>query len=1027
MISKSHLIAGFVVIVILAGLFIAVVPGFASGGDDYQQFTLPYAEGQMIIQLLPESTEKDLEAVNRKYGGKILRKLPVPNTYLVKVPSVSTPSASGVKGYARRPLSYYMDKYASRLKIKSISPEYRPVLFAEPNDPRYRAGDMWGLIMIGMPRAWDIQKGSSAITVAVLDNGCSPNHPDLASRLVPGWDTADNDPDTSPSPTDSGAGHGTHVAGTIAAVTDNGIGVAGVCWSGVRVMPIKVFKDIPTENDSGTTAVIDGLDYAMNRGAQVVNMSLGWPGGYRPSDALWDKIKELNSRGIIIVCAAGNEYRGPVSYPAAYPECIAVSALGPTGSLAPYSNVGSQIDISAPGGDMSLGVRGGIISTYWTPPNNNTYEFLQGTSMASPHVAGAAALLLSAGIHPSEVKTRLFESATPAGTTSPPNIEYGWGILNVAKAFSGEIKILKPEPAEEVETSTPTFSISVKRVDLDSINVYVDFVDLDDDGKPDIGVDETPVINVSNYLEYYDSDAKTISFTWPIGGRDPLTPGKHKIYVSAYSGVGSEVVTEASAVFFVKPRIQSAGWRMFSLPYEIDSEVTPESLFGSTGFLLARYVPAFGRYATYPAQTSSSEDPSPLPSIFASFDPPDAMVRPHRETFPTPPRGIGYWLYLTNEKSVLLPGTADLTKGYDIDIHTGWNMVGNPFPFRVDWNNVIVRYQGRTATLAEAVSRQWISGTIFRYGINGYISQTAPAGVIVPWEAFWIRARGDTATYGAITLTIPPIPSQAPVPGSLATRSFASLSSATTTSVNKGWKVNIIASTSSAVDNRGAIGQQVGASNKFGSEDIESPPLAPEGVDLYFPHSDWGSNSGAYDEDIRAWSLSNLPSWHMCVTSARPYETVTLTWQNLEQLPAGYSLILTDELTGETLTLSPFNRYTYTSAEAYKPRQFTIKLAKRFGQPFTIKNAYAFRQAFSIAISYNLTNDAAVSAVIRDQAGKVVRKLPSISQKVGKNTLFWNLRLDNGKNAPKGSYAITIEGRNAFGETAYAACGVTIK
>jgi subtilisin family serine protease len=251
-----------------------------------------------------------------------------------------------------------------------------------PNDPRY--GELWGLNQasdadIDGPEAWDLTTGSSAVTVAIVDTGVAYDHPDLAPNMLPGYDFVDNDGD----PRDEN-GHGTHVAGTIGAAGNNGIGVTGVNWD-VGLMPVRVLD----ADGGGTNAeVTNGFAYAAANGARVVNASLGG-GGY--SQAMKDTI-DLHPNTLYVV-AAGNGGADEVgdnnditpTYPCNYTSVnvVCVAATMQADALATFSNYGAaSVDLAAPGTDILSAIPEG-------------YDTFDGTSMATPHVAGVAALILS--------------------------------------------------------------------------------------------------------------------------------------------------------------------------------------------------------------------------------------------------------------------------------------------------------------------------------------------------------------------------------------------------------------------------------------------------------------------------------------------------------------------------------------------------------------------------------------------------------------------------------------------------------
>jgi len=281
-----------------------------------------------------------------------------------------------------------------------------------PNDTSY--GLQWGPQKIQAPAAWDVTTGTSDVLIAIVDTGVDLAHPDLNDKIVPGWDFIGEDPYAQ-----DDHGHGSHVAGIAAAETDNDRGVAGVSW-GARIMPIKVLDE---NGDGYYSDVARGVRYACNHGAQIINLSLG---GSNPSSTLEDAVERVYQNGCLIVAAAGNDANS-VDYPARYPEVMAVAATNQSDSRASFSDYGPQIDVAAPGVD--------IYSTVWTPPNNHTYGWKQGTSMAAPFVAGEAALIWS--LCPQftnvEVWSIIESTATDRGAAGWDKY-YGWGRIDAAEA-----------------------------------------------------------------------------------------------------------------------------------------------------------------------------------------------------------------------------------------------------------------------------------------------------------------------------------------------------------------------------------------------------------------------------------------------------------------------------------------------------------------------------------------------------------------------------------------------------------------
>ena len=303
-----------------------------------------------------------------------------------------------------------------------------------PNDPEYRL--QWHLRMIGMEEAWARTRGKGAI-VAVIDTGVGAESnngwiqgSDFAqTEFVKGYNFGENKHD---SPDDEG--HGTHVSGTIAESTNNGILGAGVAPE-AKLMPLRVAD---SKGNMRLSAVVDALHYAADHKANVANMSLGGPAG---SPVIEKAVEYAYRKNVTLICAAGNEGKEGVSYPGRYKECIAVSAVAPGGMMATYSTWGKEVDVAGPGGDPRQGGKAAMVwqntfmqrEGFFGPygPRMDTFYPLVGTSMASPHVAGVAALLVSLGMtDPKEIREQLRKTAKPYS----PADHYGAGILDAAKA-----------------------------------------------------------------------------------------------------------------------------------------------------------------------------------------------------------------------------------------------------------------------------------------------------------------------------------------------------------------------------------------------------------------------------------------------------------------------------------------------------------------------------------------------------------------------------------------------------------------
>lgn len=280
----------------------------------------------------------------------------------------------------------------------------------EPNDEFFKPYQ-WNLEQIQIEEGWNLANGQDTV-IAIIDSGVDPNHIDLQEKLTEGYNAVDDNDDF----TDQN-GHGTHVAGIAAAVTNNIEGIAGVSWQS-KIMPVKALN----ENGEGSSySVARGIYWAVDHGADVINMSLG---DYNHSDLLYDAITYAHEQGVILVSASGNDNTEQAMYPAAYPEVITVAAVDENKNRAFFSNYGDHIDVSAPGEH--------IPSTY----TDNQYVVLSGTSMASPHVAGLAALLKSTNpeLTNDAIGDIILGTADQLGD-GDYNAYYGYGEINVRNSL----------------------------------------------------------------------------------------------------------------------------------------------------------------------------------------------------------------------------------------------------------------------------------------------------------------------------------------------------------------------------------------------------------------------------------------------------------------------------------------------------------------------------------------------------------------------------------------------------------------
>jgi serine protease len=336
-------------------------------------------------------------------------------------------------------------------RIAAIEPDAWMQPMAVPNDTMY--GLQWHYHEpqggINLPTAWDVTVGASGATVAVIDTGVAP-HADLSGRLATGYDFIRNvvggtDPGDYGCEGASSSWHGTHVAGIVGASSNNGVGVAGSNWVS-KILPVRVLGRC----GGFTSDIIDGLRWAAGMAvagapanptpARVANLSLGGDGAC--SGAFQSAINDVTARGMVVVVAAGNAGSDVGNaQPANCSGVVAVAATTRSGGRAAYSNHGSRVTLSAPGGGGGDGVLS-TVNTGSTTPAADGYAWFQGTSMAAPHVTGVVSLLLSVDptLTPAQVAQRLQQSARPfpGGTGADCTVGVcGAGILDAGAALAG--------------------------------------------------------------------------------------------------------------------------------------------------------------------------------------------------------------------------------------------------------------------------------------------------------------------------------------------------------------------------------------------------------------------------------------------------------------------------------------------------------------------------------------------------------------------------------------------------------------
>jgi thermitase len=428
-----------------------------------------FVPGRILLKFRAGTSDAHARGLLASYGARTASRISGIDVHVVELPQTA------VEEHFVQTFSAIQEVEFAELD-RILAPEEMT-----PNDPYY--SNQWHLRKIAASTAWSNTTGSPSVIIAILDSGVDGSHPDLTSKLVPGWNIYDNNPDTSDI-----QGHGTAVAGTTAAASNNGLGVASVAW-GCKIMPVR----ISDPNGGGTLSnIASGLTWAADHGARVANIS------YQVTTSLsvTSAANYFQSKGGVVAVSAGNS--GTFNSAGDNPSMLTVSGTDSNDVLASWSNTGNYVDLAAPGVSIRTTNRGGGYGS-WT-----------GTSFSAPVVAGVAALVISANpsLTAPQVQDVLNQSADDLGTAGW-DANYGWGRVNAERAvnlalgYGGSGDTTPPTASFISPTAGATVSGTVTVEVLVNDNVGVTSLSLNVDGAS-LGTDTS-----SPYSFQWDTKAAT--------------------------------------------------------------------------------------------------------------------------------------------------------------------------------------------------------------------------------------------------------------------------------------------------------------------------------------------------------------------------------------------------------------------------------------------------------------------------------------------------------------------------------------
>ena len=363
----------------------------------------PYAAGELLVTYNPGAFRRHVEQVVG--AARVEEEIPASGTQLLSFPAVRREQRGSIREEKLRRVKEALQKVPG---VEHVAYNYLRLPYYSANDPFFKSQKQWDLARIGAPAAWNKVLGVGS-RVAIVDSGIAGNHPDLKSKIVAQKDLVNNDQVAE----DDIEGHGTHVAGTVGAVTNNARGVAATCPA-CKLLVAKSggargFYDFD---------IAQGIYWSVNNRAKAINLSLGARVDTRilrhAVDYAWD-------HGVVVVAAAGNDNTSRPNYPAAYEHVISVSATDQLNRKARFSTFGPTVDVAAPGVEI------------WSTVPGGRYDVKAGTSMASPHVAALAGLLAAQDRQAPQIRRRIQRTATDLGADGKDGI-YGWGLINANRA-----------------------------------------------------------------------------------------------------------------------------------------------------------------------------------------------------------------------------------------------------------------------------------------------------------------------------------------------------------------------------------------------------------------------------------------------------------------------------------------------------------------------------------------------------------------------------------------------------------------
>lgn len=627
------------------------------------------------------------------------------------------------------------------------------------------------------------------------------------------------------------------------------------------------------------------------------------------------------------------------------------------------------------------------------------YSPFMGTSAAAPHVAGAAALLLSEDrMRTPEEVVSIFRTHAVRIEEPLPNNRVGYGRLNLRVGVDSRgpsITIAYPQNGATITTRTPTI-VAFITDEGSGVNPESIMVELNSE----IVFDGS---DVDNIFEFFD--VRTGRFAFQV--EDPLARTSHFAVIRVADNAGNQAEPALTNFRVVAPSVP-AGVSMVSFPYH-DLQITdPEIILGTplADIALVRWLPrerGTDKYAFYP-------DPR------ASLVPPDAQ-QPNVEerTVAHPPAGLGYFLSIPRQSVLDIRGEPLQEASTHIRLFRGdypprgWNMIGNPYLDPVSWGSVEFEIADQRLDLSAAIRRGITSGILFEFvqGVGdqpGYydFSPDPAAATLEPGVGYWLHVNEDV---------------RAIIYGGDADGAQVADQPAREAVEDDGWMLTLKARAGDFVDPRTVIGVMSTASAGYDPQwDVPKPPALVDGLRVSMPRPNWGAHSGNYARDIR--SLEDDAEWDIEVACSLPDTEVEVTWPRLNaEVPDGVRLVMQDLDTGRTVYMRTSTGYRFRTGSEGAVRRLRVSLQEA-GHALTVQSMSAQSAGGGAMITYSVSQASEVSVEVMNIAGRTVRHFPTRAVDGGQQeTLAWNGISDRGSSVPSGRYIVRLTALAADGQT----------